>query len=278
MLTIEEYIAKRKKEDKLNEFSIENRIENIKLCVDYVFEYFNTYLDITEADHQTILNNERLERFRHQVRDYDKEIQDWLVSIYDEYGKHMHKNIGNILEEDDIFLLYNTESEFRSASYECYSRLKKKFPFLKEQTEMLFLFIKEYHRVKSNYYNDFTDMPVLTQSISEWQEKTLAKFQVNIYAFTYAYIYKFCNAYEKWPLTHKKKSDNAYLPYDYNYKQKKNLFNLDSIYQKASKKPFIRGRKQELELLMMYHWLHTIETDDEYWEEYLAKMLPVINK
>jgi len=61
MLTIEEYIAKRKKEDKLNEFDIDKRIDNIKLCVDYIFEYFNNYLDISEAEKQTILNNERLD-------------------------------------------------------------------------------------------------------------------------------------------------------------------------------------------------------------------------
>ena len=54
MLSIEEYIAKRKKEDKLNEFNLEKRIDNIKLCIDYVFEYFNAYLDITEVQHQTV--------------------------------------------------------------------------------------------------------------------------------------------------------------------------------------------------------------------------------
>ncbi len=50
MLSIEEYIARRKKEDKLNEFDIDARAQNIKICVDYVFEYFNNYLNITEAE------------------------------------------------------------------------------------------------------------------------------------------------------------------------------------------------------------------------------------
>lgn len=104
MLTIEEYIAKRKKEDRLNEFDVEKRIENIKLCVDYIFEYFNNYLDITEIESQTILNNERLDAFRKQLREYDKDIQDWLVNIYKECGKYMHRIIGNILDENDIFV------------------------------------------------------------------------------------------------------------------------------------------------------------------------------
>lgn len=36
MLTIEEYIEKRKQEDKLNEFDLDKRLENIKSCVDYI--------------------------------------------------------------------------------------------------------------------------------------------------------------------------------------------------------------------------------------------------
>jgi hypothetical protein len=37
MLTKEAYIAKRKNEDQLNEFNIQDRIQNLKTCVDYVF-------------------------------------------------------------------------------------------------------------------------------------------------------------------------------------------------------------------------------------------------
>lgn len=240
MLTIEEYIAKRKKEDKLNEFNLEKRIDNIKLCVDYVFEYFNAYLDITEVEHQTALSNERLDKFRNQLREYDKDVQDWLVRIYDEYGKHMHRNIGNILKEDDIFLLYSTESEFRSASYDCYSRLVKKYPFLKDQTEMLFLFIKDYHRVKSNEQIYDEESALFGELINEWINKTKTKYQVSILAFAYTYINKFSDSYDKWPVTHKKKTNSTYFPYDYDYKQKKNLFNLDSLYPKISNKTFIR--------------------------------------
>lgn len=50
---IEEYVARRKKEDKLNEFDLNARTQNMKLCVDYVFEYFNYYLNITEIESLT---------------------------------------------------------------------------------------------------------------------------------------------------------------------------------------------------------------------------------
>ena len=47
MLRFEEYVARRKKEDRLNEFDVNARAENLRICVNYVFEYFNNYLDIT---------------------------------------------------------------------------------------------------------------------------------------------------------------------------------------------------------------------------------------
>jgi hypothetical protein len=58
-----------------------------------------------------------------------------------------------------------------------------------------------------------------------------------------------------------------------NVKQKNNLFNLNSLYKRISNRPFIKGKKQYLELIMMYFWLHEIVGDEEnYWQEYLEKV------
>lgn len=113
MLSIEEYIARRKKEDRLNEFDIEARSQNLKICVDYVFEYFNNYLNTTEAEEKTVLHSEKLNKYRKQLQDYEPEVREWAVGIYDEYGKQIHRYIGNILREYELFFLYNTDSEFR---------------------------------------------------------------------------------------------------------------------------------------------------------------------
>ncbi|MHB9036593.1 MAG: hypothetical protein ACYC64_07990 [Armatimonadota bacterium] len=40
MLTIEEYIARRKREDRFDGFNVNFRIENMKICANYAFEYF----------------------------------------------------------------------------------------------------------------------------------------------------------------------------------------------------------------------------------------------
>lgn len=277
MLTIEEYIARRKKEDKINEFDMDTRSQNMKICVDYVFEYFNNYLNITEAEEKTVLHNDKLEKYRKQLREYDPEVRDWVVGIYNEYGKQMHRYIRNIQKENEFFFLYDTDSEFRNASYDCYSKLIKRFSFLKDQTEMLFLFIKDYHRVESQQRFNF-GIPTISEEINDWIDNTWAKHQVNLLAFAYDWIISFYDNEDIWPSTHRRKSQYTWKKYDYDYKQKSNLFNLDSLYRKMPKKSFTKGRKQELEILLMYYWLHDIEGDKEYWQEYLEAVLSAIKK
>ena len=76
-----------------------------------------------------------------------------------------------------------------------------------------------------------------------------------------------------WPVKSRIKLEHPYLDrkYDYNYKVKANLFNINSFYTKYINKPFIKGKKKQLEMVMMYTWLHSIESDDTYWNEYLLQ-------
>jgi hypothetical protein len=228
-------------------------------------------------EEKAILQKEKLEKYRKQLQDYEPEVRDWAVSMYDEYGKKVHAYIRNVLKRNELFFLYNTESEFRTVSYDCYTKLIKKLPFLKEQTEMLFLFIKEYHRIESQKHFA-CGVPMITEEISDWIEKTWAKHQVNLLAFACAWIYSFCDNEDIWPLTHRKKSTYSFQTYDYDYKQKSNLFNVDSLYRKMPKKSFIKGRKQGFEILFMYYWIHDIEDDNDYWQEYLERVLPALRK
>ncbi len=275
LLTIEEYIARRKKEDNIDEFNIDERNENIRVCVNYVFEYFSNYLNISEAEEKTALKDEKVDKYRKQLKEYDPEIIEWLTSVYSEYGKQINKNIGNILKEDEFFFLYNLDKEFRTLSYNCYSKLIKKFPFIKDKTEMLFLFIKDYHRVMSQkgIGNDYV---FISDEINEWITGTWEKYQVNLQEFAFQWVNYFWDNDSLWPVSHRKKSKTNYKKYDYDIKQKSNLFNLDSLYRKMPKKPYTKGRKQEFEILMMYYWLHQLQGDEGYWQEYVEKASPFL--
>lgn len=273
MLTVEAYIAKRKKEDQLNEFSLNDRMGNMKTCVNYVFEYFNQYLDTTKMDEKTILNDERLEKYKNSISQYDSDLQEWLVGIYDIHNKRMDRSIVNVIKRDELFYLYSADGDFRSLSYECYAQLIKKHPFLKDQTEMLFLLIKEYHRIQSQPNNGLNQL-LITEEIDEWVEKTWNKYKVDILAFCGNWVHRFYDNENSWPASHRRKFEGGWRKYEYDYKQKSNLFNLNSLYTRISAKPFLKGKKQYLEIIMMYFWLHEIEGDEEnYWQEYLNKYL-----
>lgn len=129
MLSVVEYIARRKKEDCLNELDLEAKNENLRICVNYVFEYFNQYLNVDEMEQKTFLNNERLEKYKKQLHQYDPEIQSWLINIYDVHEKQINRAIINFLKQEIPFLLYPKDDEFRSLSYDCYAHLIKKLPF-----------------------------------------------------------------------------------------------------------------------------------------------------
>jgi hypothetical protein len=240
--------------------------------VNYVLEYYNNYIDTTEADELTYLMNEKVNKYRHTLRNYDQEIIDWLVEIFSDHGKQMNRIIGNLLKNYDFFYLFNTDNEFRSSSYDCYSKLIKKYPFLKDQSEMLFLFIKDHHRVISSKNISFREIHI-TDSIDEWVENTWTKYGVNLIEFSFRLADDFFNNNQLWPVSHRKKSNTDFRDYDYVLKNNDNLFNINSLYRKIPKKNFIKGRKQHLEALIMYHWLHFIEGDEEnYWPTYLNKL------
>ncbi|MDF0736751.1 hypothetical protein [Bacillus pacificus] len=273
MLTLEEYIVRRKREDQINEFNKDKRMENLQMCVGYVFEYFNNYLDITKMEERTSLNNERLEKYRKQLNQYEPEVQEWLVSLYEEHDKQVNRSIIHFLKNEELFLLCSTDSEFRSISYECYAHLKKKCPFLRDQTEMLFLFIKNHHQIQSQIAMEHNQI-FITEEINEWIEKTWTKHQVNVVAFAFDWVHRFYSNPDMWQVKHKRKSQSDFREYEYDIRQKNNLFNLNNLYKRIPKKSFIKGKKQEFEILMMYCWLHEIEGDEEiYWQEYLNKTL-----
>ena len=202
-----------------------------------------------------------------------------LEAIKNNAIKEFDKDVEEYEELFDLDTLeeYAEDPAGFKASYDCYSQLIKRLPFLKDLTEMLFLFIKDYHRVESEQRFNF-GIPSISEEISDWIDKTWEKYQVNLLAFAYGWINSFYENEDVWPSTHRKKSQYTCRNYDYDYKQKSNLFNLDSLYRKMPKKSFTKERKQEFEILFMYYWLHDMEGDNDYWQEYLEMVLPALKK
>ena len=137
------------------------------------------------------------------------------------------------------------------------------------------MFVKNFHQISSSPTWQ-TDIPFISEDINNWIDDTWTKHQVKITAFAFNWVSYFYDHQEIWPSTHRKKSLETWRKYEYDYRQGSNLFNLNSLYVRMPKKSFTRGKKQEFEILMMYFWLHEFDGDDDYWQEYLGKVLPTI--
>ena len=279
-MKLEEYVAKRKKEDGINEFDFDNRMENLRICTNYIFEYFNNYLETLPEDKKTVLQDKKSEKYRNMLinKGYSYEMTDWLVSIYAVHGNQLDRVLMNMTKEVEYFLLYTTDAEFRALSYDIYSKAIKRYSYLEGQSEMIFKYLKEAHNIR----NKVMWSHYITEEIEEWISETHLKYGVNLFNFCDEWIDYFYENPEIWPKNCKKRSKEYYEandkysfdkndPYywEYDFKQGKNLFCIDSLFRRMPKKSFIRGKKQWIEATMLYCWLNNIIGDEsDYWDEY----------
>ena len=268
MMKLEEYIEKRKIEDGISEFDDDNKLENLKVCVNYVFDYFNNYLCSNQLKDSNKSEPKKIKVYRRQLEGYNIEIKEWLVNIYSEYGNCLNKSIAKRMENEHIyFYLYNEDSEFRELSHECYTKYIKEFPYLSGQEEMIYKFLKEYHRIQSN--NLFLKVPIINDDIETWIKNTKSRYGVNLCTFAFKWIDYFYKTPQVWKKTSIRKND---FEYEYDYKNCEDLFNINDLYENMSYKSFILGKKQELEVLLMYYWIHFFVDDDKYWYTYMKKV------
>lgn len=282
-MNIEEYILMRKKEDGLNEYDRTKRSENLRICVNYVFEYFNNYLEENPDLEKTILQDKKLEKYRNQIQQHSLEVQSWLIEMYSSTGKYMNRQLRNLID-DPYFLLFSTDAEFRAISYEVYPKAIKKFPVLEGQGEMIYEFIKDVHRIDSSR-TVWDQKAHITEAVDAWIDDTYKKHGVNIYAFCEKWCYYYSQNVQLWPKGYKIRDHAAdsLLEYkgldlssswfwDYDYKKGGDVFGLSNLYRKMPKKEFTRGKKQYFEATMMHWWTHHYTVDQEFWDQYVYQL------
>lgn len=271
MISLDKYIEKRLKEEKKNLLDLENKDMNLQDCINYVFDYFNTYITIDEAQKMKIENDEKIEKYVWQIKEYSSTVQNWLIDIYSKYNKKMNQQIPKILRDMDLFLAYNSPTEFRKQSYKCYSKLIKSYPFLEHNTDQLYDFIVDQHRIwSSNYYLTDENRVSFNDKIDNYIITTCEKYKVNLLSWAENYADNFFGYEHLWPTGSYDKTEygNYYNP----MKVKKNKFNIDSIYSQISTLPYIKGKKKILEILIMYYWQEEISPiDEEIYEKYMEE-------
>lgn len=250
MLGLPEYIAMRINQDGINERDRSKRLENIRICADYVLEYFTSYIDISPEEEITADKNQKIEKYRKNISKYSREIIEWLVQNYIDYGKHVDRLAAHAIN-DPFFLLYSEDAEFRRLSYDVYAAIKKKCPFLSTQSEMLFRFLKDYHRkcsvfgeshIREGRERDF----YINGEIDYWINDTWNDYNVDLKEFSYQYLRSYCKDYSNWPADHRIPTGEQFSPYNYNYKNLSNVFGIDELYRIIPKRNLFVAEKKSL--------------------------------
>lgn len=271
MITLDKFIEKRLKDDKKNLLDLDNKENNLQDCVNYIFEYFNTYINIDESRRLQIENDEKIEKYYWQIEKYSTEVQNWLIEVYSKYNKKINQQIPKLLKDIDVFLLTNSSESFRKYSYKCYSQLIKKYPFMENYTEQLYEFILDEHRILSNNYQlNQENETSFNEKIDKYIIATADKYKVNLLAWAEVYSDNFFGYEHMWPVgaCDIEEYGKSYNP----MKAKKNKFNIDNIYSQISTLPYIKGRKKILEILVMYYWQkHISPVSDELYEDYMKQ-------
>ena len=283
-MTLEQYILMRKKEDCLNEYDLSKRSENIRVCVNYIFEYFDNYLENSPDSEKTFQEEQKQDKYRKAISKYSPDIQDWLVDFYSRTGKHVNRHLRNLIE-DTYFLLFNTDAEFRSLSYAVYPKAIKKVKELEGEGEMIYNFIRDEHRVRSEFTLEQQNTHI-TDDIDKWISNTFKKHGVNIFSFCDDWCNYFSETPDLWEksrkirdhtcdsLLDKGKLDlSSFMFWDYDYKLDGERFGLTALYRNMPKKDFNKGKKQAFEAVMMYLWTHSYVSGEKVWEEYLAQLV-----
>lgn len=181
MITLDKFIEQRLKDDKKNLLDLSKKETNLQDCVNYVFDYFNTYINIDETQFLQIENDEKVAKYQRQIEKYSSSVQGWLIEVYTQYNKKMNQQIPKLLNNIDVFLLTNSPESFRKYSYKCYSQLIKKYPFMENYIEQLYEFIIDQHRVSNyNYQLDQKEGASFNEKIDSYVVKTANKYKVNL--------------------------------------------------------------------------------------------------
>ncbi|WP_196599091.1 hypothetical protein [Pectinatus frisingensis] len=290
MLTVEQYISQMKKKEKLDEFDFKNHAENMAAVMKCVVEYFNTYLNPEEYDYETIKLEQSAARVEKEIADTLLRSKDFIIEYYKKYKSRIDRTLKSHLKSYEYMELFYSRDDFEDMINEFCEDRKIQDMGLAEHKEELIILVQEL-KERETEKPSRTGYKYLDEALLSWIKDTYAEFKVNLFGFAGEIAYEYYKKYVE--SIYDRSTEQHYHINRYNHRYNNNPFGVDEIYKDNCHRPFIEGRKGELEMLIMYDWVHSWVEDAEYWPEYVNLcvntgrvnivrnmniLLPVINK
>ena len=266
MLTIDEYIAKMKKTDRLDEFDFTKQSENMSSVMKYVMSYFNEYLNMETCDAEEIKQKHATDKLGEETARKYPESKDFILNFYLQHKIKINKELDKWLNDIQYFPFYYSEQDFSTLADDFCASYKLKGAEMNEYTKNIALLIAE---IKKNNTDPPTtsEMVRLDHNLTSWIRETYRQYGVNLYSFAADLGYSYYERYVKYERG--SYNERGYYVNHYNHRYNNNPFGINQIYEDNKHRPFIENKRGELEMLVMHSWLFNEVNDDDYWPEYV---------
>jgi len=266
MLTIEQYISQMKKKDKLDEFNFKNHAENMATVIRYVMEYFNNYLNPEAYDYENIKLEQTAVKIEQEIADDYPESKAFIIEYYKKYKTRIDRIINNWLKGEEYLDLFYCQDDYEKTVNQFCASTKMKNTEVEQYKDELIILARESkeRRVGKPSISGFK---LLDNSLVDWVKETYRGYGVNLFEYAQNLTYSFYDEYIEHVFD--RDYDSSYRINRYNHRYNNNPFGINEIYEDNIHRPFINGRKGELEMLIMYVWLFENVKDTDYWPEYV---------
>lgn len=265
MLKLEDYIIKRKKADKIDEFDLKKHSENMATVINYVTDYFNNYLSIEDYDYERLKTQKVIDKFKKNIEKKYPETYEYIISYYWDNKVRLDKYIEKAYENiKDSELFYREDDYNKVAEYV----IEKKLNCVVNEVlfSKLSLIAREYKRLQSEAPS-VSEMKELDNSLVDWVKGVYRKYQVDLLEYSRGVAYHYYETYVE--SKYDRENDTFYYINKYDYRYQENPFDINDIYVRNEHREFIKDKKGELEMLIMYWWLNYEISDLDYWPEYV---------
>lgn len=266
MLTVEQYITQMKKKDKLDEFDFKNHAENMAAVMKCVVEYFNTYLNPEEYDYEAIKLEQSAVKVEKEIADTLPRSKDFIIEYYKTNKSRIDRTFKSHLKSYEYVELFFCRNDFEDVVNEFCEERKIQDTGLNKHKEELIILAQEL-KERETEKPSRTGYKYLDEALFSWIKATYAEYKVNLFGFAGEIAYEYYKKYVE--SIYDRSTEQHYHINRYNHRYNNSPFGIDETYKDNCHRPFIEGHKGELEMLIMYEWVHSWVDDAEYWPEYV---------
>lgn len=266
MLTIDEYIVKMKKADKLDEFDFLKLSENISTVMKYVMSYFNEYLTMETCDAEEIKFKHAADKLQEEISAKYPKSKEFILNFYLYHRIRIYNELEKWISNIPYFPFFYSNDDFNSIANAFCSNYKLKGASMNEYQKDIAILASEIKSLKTSAPTP-SEMLHLDSSIVSWVRNTYRQYGVNLYAFASDLSYSYYERYVKYESDGRR--EQGYYVNCYNHRYNKNPFDIDQIFEDNKNRPFLENKRGELEMLVMHEWLFSEVYDDDYWPEYV---------